>query len=395
MMLLLILALSAHAEEGATSPLADPPPPGDPAPPAPSEPVPPPPGEAAPPAAEEPAPPAVEEPAPPPVQASPPPDPAPAAPAIDLSKAEAAPTLSAKVLRFFKPSPFHLPANPRGQIDFTAYTLEFGEVKLGVSNITIGILPHVQVGTSVPLDVLGIPNVQAKIHATEGGPFDIAAWGEYDRMVRSDFDATLWTVGGITSFQLAKPWAVHLGGSYVRGDVAGDISLDSVDQLLWFLDTAGTGNPNHSESLLHVEAVNARIATDIRFNRRDAIILQGSATLYAHVEHDKELWVPTFLGLEEALAQDGFLSPIEAGSASIAWQFSWEHWEARAGVGVSSIPGAWVLNTWELSYRFGGKTRVKEQRMLDTWQKNKEDLKKPPTPPKTPKPPTPPKPPTE
>jgi hypothetical protein len=71
---------------------------------------------------------------------------------------------------------------------------------------------------------------------------------------------------------------------------------------------------------------------------------------------------------------------MDAGMASIAWQFSWQHWEARVGAGVSSIPGSWVLNTWELSYRFGGKTRVKERRMLETWQKNKEDLKAAPPP---------------
>lgn len=369
---LLFLTLSfARAEDSPPAPAEAPP-----AEPAPPEPAPAPPSPEAPPAPAEP-------PAPVPVVETPPAAAPLAAPPLDLSEAEAAPTLDKKLLRFLKPSPFHLPANPRGQIDFTAYTLEWGEVKLGVSNMSIGILPHVQVGTSVPLDVLGIPNVQAKIHATEGGPFDIAAWVEYDALVRTDFDATLLTAGGITSFQLAKPWGLHVGGSYTRANIAGDINLESLPQVIWFLDESGSGNPDHADSLLHVETVNVRVATDIRFNRRDAIVLQGSATLYANVEHDAELWVPTFLGLEEALAQNGFISPEKAGMASIAWQFCWEHWEARVGAGVSSIPGAWVLNTWELSYRFGGKTRIREQRMLDTWEKNKEDLKKPaPKPPK-------------
>lgn len=375
---LLLLTLSfAHAEEPA--PAEVPPPPVEPAPEAPPA-TDPPPAEDAPPPVEAPQMEASPAPVPPP---EPPTAAATAPPPIDLTEAEAAPTLDKNLLRFLKPSPFHLPANPRGQIDFTAYTLEWGEVKLGVSNMSIGILPHVQVGTSVPLDVFGIPNVQAKIHATEGGPFDIAAWVEYDALVRTDFDASLLTAGGITSFQLAKPWGLHIGGSYTRANIAGDINLESLPQLIWFLDESGSGNPDHADSLLHVETVNVRVATDIRFNRRDAIVLQGSATIYADVEHDAELWVPTFLGLEEALDQNGFISPDKAGMASIAWQFCWEHWEARVGAGVSSIPGAWVLNTWELSYRFGGKTRIREQRMLDTWEKNKEDLKKPaPKPPK-------------
>ncbi len=322
--------------------------------------------------------------APPPAEAptasAPPAEPSPTRP--DLSEAEEIPTLSKKLLRFFKPSPYHLPANPRGQVDFTAYTLEWGEVKLGVSNLSIGILPHVQVGTSVPLDVLGIPNVQAKIHATDKGMFDMAAWVEYDSLVRTDFDASLLTAGTIASFQVAPPWGIHIGGSYTRAQLAGDINLESIPQLLWFLDDSGTGNPDHAGSLLHVESVGVKFATDIRFNRRDAIVIQASATIYSDVEHDQDLYVPTFLGLEDALDQDGFISPLDAGMASIAWQFCWEHWEARAGAGVSSLPGAWVLSTWELSYRFGGKTRRKEQRMLDTWQKNKEDIAKPAGPPK-------------
>jgi len=382
--MLLLITLAAFAADDPPVQPADPP-----DPPVQADP-PPPPTETATPAAE-PAPPT--EP-PPPTESSPPTEPVPAdsskAPPVDLSQAEAAPTLDKKVLRWLKPSPFHLPPNPRGQIDFTAYTLEFGEVKLGVSNMTIGILPHVQVGTSVPLDIIGIPNVQAKLHATEGGPFDIAAFGEYDVLTRTDFDAKLLTAGGILSFQLAKPWGLHLGGSYTTGDIAGDISLESLPQVIWFLDSSGQGNPAHSTSLLHLETVSARVATDIRFNRRDAIILQASGTIYANVEHDADLWVPSFLGLEEALDQNGWVSPDKAGMASIAWQLSWKHWEARLGWGISSIPGAWVLNTWELSYRFGGKTRLKEGRMLDTWQKNKSDLDKPPPkaapPPKSPSP---------
>jgi hypothetical protein len=316
------------------------------------------------------------------------PDPDPL-PAPDLTEAQAPPTIDKRRLRLFTPSPYHLPANPRGQVDFTAYTLEFGEVKLGLSNITIGVLPHVQVGTSVLLDVLGIPNVQAKIHATEGGRFDIAGWVEYDRLVRTDFDASLLTGGGIVSFQLLPPWGLHVGGSYTSGEVAGDITLDTIDQLVWFLDSGAEANADHGDSLLSVQTVNARVATDIRFNRRDAIVLQASATLHAVVDRHASLFVPSFLGLETAMEQDGFVNPVDAGMASVAWQFSWEHWEARVGAGVSSIPGAWILNTWELSYRFGGRTRLREQRMLDTWEKNKDDLQNAAPPPEPlPAPPT-------
>ena len=303
-------------------------------------------------------------------------EPAPAAPLPppDLSTAVRAPTIDKKELRRPKPSPFHLPAHPRAQVDFTAYTLEFGEVKLGVSNITVGIIPHVQAGTSVLLDVLGIPNVQAKVHVTEKGPWDLAGWVEYDRLVRSDFDATLLTGGGIFSYQAAPPLGLHLGASYTSGEISGDISLDTIDQLLWFLDSGAEAVPDHGGSQLKVQTVNARLAADIRFNRRDAIVFQASGTIHSKLDRDEALFVPSFLGLEDAMELDGFVNPFEAGMASVAWQFTWENWEARVGAGLSSIPGAWILNTWELSYRFGGPTRGREGRMLETWEKNADDL---------------------
>ena len=46
------------------------------------------------------------------------------------------------------------------------------------------------------------------------------------------------------------------------------------------------------------------------------------------------------------------------------------------GAGVSNVPGAWLLQSTDLSYRFGGKTRRTESRMAKTWKKNKADTKR-------------------
>lgn len=331
-------------------------------------------GSEAPPADE---PPADEPPADAPPADTPPADAPPAdTPPVDLTQAEAAPTVSKKQLRLFKPSPYHLPANPRQQIDFTAYTLEFGEVKLGIASMTVGLLPHVQVGTSVPLDVLGIPNVHGKVHVTESGPWDIAALGQYYVLPRQDFSGRYIGAGGIVSIQPVEPWSIHLGGTWNSWNVAGEIQLDNLSQLLWFLDESAYGDANHADSILDVTTVSVRAATDVRFNRRDSIVLQGEAIVYSTVNTSDELFVPTFLGLEEALERDGAVPITEAGVASIAWQFAWEHYELRLGWGISSVPGAWLLQSTELSYRFGGKTRMKERRMLKTWEKNSDELKK-------------------
>jgi hypothetical protein len=230
------------------------------------------------------------------------------------------------------------------------------------------------VGTSVPLDVLGIANVHAKAHITEGGPFDIAPIVAYYALPRADFSARYLQVGGIASIQIAQPWSVHLGGGWSQGTLDGNIDLSDPLSLLWFLDSGAQGDPSFAGDLLDVQTVTARAATDIRFNRRDSIVIQGEAVLWTHIERDDDLWVPDFLGLEEALKADGWVPLTDAGAASIAWQFAWEHWELRLGAGISSAPGAWLLQSTELSYRFGGKSRVRESRMRETWEKNKEEL---------------------
>ena len=58
---------------------------------------------------------------------------------------------------------------------------------------------------------------------------------------------------------------------------------------------------------------------------------------------------------------------------SAAWQFSWKKVDLRAGLGFSNVPGAWLIQSTDLSYRFGGKTRRGERKMRRTWKRNKAD----------------------
>lgn len=286
---------------------------------------------------------------------------------------ERAEFLTTKMLRMLKPSPYHLPQNPRGQVDFTAYTLEFGEVKLGVANMTVGILPHVQVGTSVPLDVLGIPNVTAKIHATEGGPFDIAAYGNYYVLPRDTVTASYLGIGGITSIRLAEPWSLHLGGGYTKLESEGNLDFATVGSLI-------SGKQIDEGELtadlgVKGEAASVRMATDVRLNRRDSIVLQVESIVWGKSSTTVPDAVVDFLNLDEALSHDGPVPLGEALTASLSWHFAWKHFEARIGVGWSSAPGAWLLQATEFSYRFGGKTRRDEKKMRTTWTNNRKTNK--------------------
>ena len=53
-----------------------------------------------------------------------------------------------------------------------------------------------------------------------------------------------------------------------------------------------------------------------------------------------------------------------------AWQIQWKHAQLRVGIGTSSTPGAWLLQSTEFSYRFLGATRVKEYRQRRSWRQN-------------------------
>jgi hypothetical protein len=124
------------------------------------------------------------------------------------------------------------------------------------------------------------------------------------------------------------------------------------------------------------EAVSVHVATDIRFNRRDSLILQGKAMTWANIETG--FTPPPVLGLDEAMeiADSGRAPIAETYVASVAWQFSWKTVDLRIGGGISNVPGAWLLQSTDLSYRFGGKTRRSESRMKKTWKKNKADTKR-------------------
>ncbi len=300
----------------------------------------------------------------PPADAPPPAD-TPADGPIPLTNAEDLGVISRKDLRQLKPSPFHLPPNPRGQVDFTAYTLEWGEVKLGLANITVGVLPHVQLGTSVPLDVLRVPNFTAKAHLTEKGVFDIAVYGNYYLLMRPAVTASYLSVGTISSVEVNRNWSLHLGGGYVHVGANGSVDFSSLAGLF-----SVAGAPTVVPFSFAGDAVNLTVATDVRLNRRDSLILRGESMLWAQSDSDVPAGLGTLVGLDGALAADGFMTPDKAYAATLAWQFAWEHIELRVGAGISSAPWGWLLQSVELDYRFGGPTRLREAKQRGTWNEN-------------------------
>ncbi len=289
---------------------------------------------------------------------------------IDTSGAEDPGTLSTEQADWLKPRLGLLPPNPRAQTDFTAYVLEWGEIKIGLTNIQLGVLPGLQAGTSLPLWAFRIPNGNLKLDFVRAGPVDLAATGAYYSMPRDGFQATYATAGGMLSLKILEAWSIHGGASYGWVDSAGFPDLEGVSSFI----TGGqeiTMPEELGDTLLEARLLQIKAATDIRFSRRDSLVLQFGRTHWARVITDPPPQdIPPIFNLDRILGLDGVVPFPESYNASLAWQIQWKHAQLRVGIGTSSTPGAWLLQSTEFSYRFLGATRVKEYRQRRSWRQN-------------------------
>lgn len=310
-------------------------------------------------------------------------DPAASPAPVDLSNAEKPKDITPADVEKLEPKRWRLPQNPYGQTDFTAYTLEWGEVKLGVAALTVGIAPRVQLGTVPVLDVLRVPNANLKWDAVRAGPFDFAGLASVFVLPRADFQGTFAETGAMASVQILKPWSLHVAGLYDWISADGVIDLSTISPML-ITDQTQSFNEGlkASDFSARANALTVRAATDVRFNRRDSLILYGSAMVWSSLDtqltSDQQL--PPIMALDSLLGKaDKASGPVDIAKSyvvSLSYQASWKHVDLRLGYGFSATPFAWVLPATDLSYRFGGKTRVSETRMQKTWLQNLKDVQK-------------------
>jgi len=322
---------------------------------------------------------------------SPPPPPAP-------TDAEPVPDLSGKDLRFLKPNHVRMDIDPYVQTDYTAYTLEWGEVKLGFGTIQVGALPRTQLGTVPILDLLGLYNVNAKVDPLRLGPFDLGVDGILYALPLGDFIGTYRAAGATMSLIIVPAWSIHAGLRY--GEVAAH-GIPDLSGLSPFLSTVsghaledwsydGPENPKADLELAQIE-----VDTDLRINNRDGFVLRVLATPYVHAGADFGADPPPILGIDSLLETGGEQPIGKTWSASLSYQGAFKHWDMRLGAGWSAIPFQWVLQAEDLSYRFGGKTRRTEKRERKAWKDDKHHrgtmpVDVPPEPPPPPPPPAPP-----
>ena len=305
---------------------------------------------------------------------------------MDLDAAVETNALSQAQLDWLKPSPRNLPQNPYWQTDFTAYTLEWGEVQVGLGSIYAGILPRVQVGTSPALNLIGLYNGYAKVNIIRLGPVALAGQAQHYSYPVGELKGSLTGVGGTMSVRVLAPWTVHLTGQYATIGVHGLPDTSAISPLVENLTGADLDAWREAAVeqgitvALDAEAITAKLATDFRFNRRDSLIVQGQAMIWGSLTSQTtgEVDIPPILGLDKALSMDeqGFIPLGNSYTASASWQWSWKRSYLRVGAGVSSVKGAWLLQSTEFATRFGGKSRRLEAKMRKGWRHNRRDLRR-------------------
>lgn len=307
--------------------------------------------------------------------------------------------LTADQLRQLKPKRHRFPQNPYASTDFTAYTVERGETRVGLFNVQHGVLPRTQVGTVPLLDLGGVLNANVKTNLMREGRIDGALFGNLYLVPFTDLveryseendlglkegeqlfttNITVIGLGAMSSLQVTKPWSIHAGFVYNRVSAKGMFNFDDLPEVLVPGGDDATGGEVMLVPRLIGELVQLKFATDVRFNRRDSLVLQVQAPIYAGARGAfgaEVAGIPELENLDFVISYSDFVSFSEAYRASLSWQFSWKHVDLRAGIGSSPIPGTWLLQAFDLSYRFGGETRREERDIRRGYRENKRDLR--------------------
>ena len=212
---------------------------------------------------------------------------------------------------------------------------------------------------------LGVTNLAAKLDLLTVGSFDLAVNGSFGHRHQQPFNALLVTSGGNASLILAPKVSVHLGAEWISFAAVGEPDVGPLSALVPEVETIPQQTLHLLESRLayeiRVQSVVASVATDIRFNRRDSLLIQAAAPIWAWTKLPS--WMDKYGGEER-----GFLDLGECWSAGLAWQAHYRNLDIRVGIGLSSVPGSWIVQTTDLRWRFGGSKRREFRKGLHQWR---------------------------
>ncbi len=275
-----------------------------------------------------------------------------AAPVADSAESVASVDTEAHVER--RPVRGNLPGLPYAQTDFTAYAVEPGAARVGLFNLSVGVLPRLHVSTVVALAAVGVANGQVKWNALRAGPVDLGVSGGF--AYRDDdrgFMVRYFQARAHLSVRVADPVSVHLIVGRHVGDQAG---------VPWLLKLANVDTSGIDPSTA-LRAWTVELASDLRFNRRDALVLRFRAA-----DARASARVDDVYGTGESIAVEESAGLGTAWMGSVAWQLSWRTVQLRLGGTTTSLPELRLMPTIDVTLWFGGETRRAERDQLATWR---------------------------
>ena len=256
-------------------------------------------------------------------------------------------------------------------LDQGAYTLGARGLRISPNRVDVGIFGNMQVGTDLFLDVFEIYNARAKVTAIQRERFDVsfqAGWMEANLSLQTG-DAHLANVRIIplewrASAIVLPRFSLHGGQVFYLTEVSGDFQInrllkelakvfggDLSDDVGDFIGDTDLGSL-YGGAQLNVSQVN--LVAEFRLNRRDSILLAGSALTRAtgRVETGTDVNTKGVNELEELTVGASAQFRADLGDAysavyTAAWQFSWEHLHLRVGWGFGESDAAtyWAVAT--------------------------------------------------
>jgi hypothetical protein len=279
-------------------------------------------------------------------------------------------------------TPYHQqPVEPGRQIDYTAHVLGKGETRLGLASIDTAPVARVQLGTAPLLDLLGMYNARLKVQPLDESWGAISVHGVIMAVPITDLlkqlggrnafgvgnrlfvdSLTFTTIGAQGSLHAHERWSIHGGVSAQRMTGRGQFDFSNLPVV-----ALPGADPIGGEALvvprLNVVLYSVRLATDVRLNRRDSIVLQTNLPVFglarAAISGSLDGLPEELANIDIAAQYRQALSPGDTYRASLAYQATFKRVDLRVGVGMTGLDKplqrSWILETFDLAYRFGGK----------------------------------------
>ena len=239
------------------------------------------------------------------------------------------------------------PIDPKANPDGTAYTLGPRTWRLGLVNQQVGVLDNLDVGTRLPLWVLGVPNVGAKVNAIQTKRIDVALSGELLTASLVPLGVpegriTVYPVGWKGSALLHERFSLHFGTAWTVATADGRLTGEQLSDAIEAATGAAVGDVFGDTGGAYAGATltlfQTQFMADYRLNRRDSIVLRSNNFLYL-----------SGLLAAGAAADAGDGTEVEAGVSArvrvpltealptlttLSWQFSWRRANLRVGVPI-------------------------------------------------------------